>query len=103
LNFLTWPEILRQFGLCAGFGPQLKKRNAETVYYREDNEVLIIGSLQCEPCDSLTVILYSCTVIYISMSIFLNGPYSDHYFLFVASDSGISIHTFDHYLFYIIH
>ncbi|KAL6848942.1 hypothetical protein ACP4OV_021525 [Aristida adscensionis] len=38
LNFLTWPEILRQFGLCAGFGPQLKKRNAENVGYRDDNE-----------------------------------------------------------------
>ncbi|KAL6610783.1 hypothetical protein ACP70R_040752 [Stipagrostis hirtigluma subsp. patula] len=38
LNVLTWPEILRQFGLCAGFGPQLKKRNAENVSYRDDNE-----------------------------------------------------------------
>ncbi|XP_076918162.1 homeobox-DDT domain protein RLT1-like [Bidens hawaiensis] len=25
LNLLTWPEILRQFALSAGFGPQLKK------------------------------------------------------------------------------
>uniref|UniRef100_A0A0E0C5V6 Homeobox domain-containing protein n=1 Tax=Oryza meridionalis TaxID=40149 RepID=A0A0E0C5V6_9ORYZ len=38
LNVLTWPEILRQFALSAGFGPQLKKRNAEDVYYRDDNE-----------------------------------------------------------------
>ncbi|CAD6271220.1 unnamed protein product [Miscanthus lutarioriparius] len=38
LNFLTWPEILRQFGLCAGFGPQLKKSDAEIVHHREDNE-----------------------------------------------------------------
>jgi hypothetical protein len=36
--FLTWPEILRQFALSAGFGPQLKKRNAEA-FYRNDNEV----------------------------------------------------------------
>jgi hypothetical protein len=39
LNFLTWPEILRQFGLCAGFGPPLKKRSAEFVQYHGDNEV----------------------------------------------------------------
>ncbi|AQK88478.1 Putative homeodomain-like transcription factor superfamily protein [Zea mays] len=39
LNFLTWPEILRQFGLCAGFGPQLKKSNAEIVHHRDNNEV----------------------------------------------------------------
>ncbi|KAJ1284714.1 hypothetical protein BS78_03G226300 [Paspalum vaginatum] len=38
LNLLTWPEILRQFGLSAGFGPQLKKRNADDSYYRNDNE-----------------------------------------------------------------
>ncbi|KAF0917404.1 hypothetical protein E2562_017855 [Oryza meyeriana var. granulata] len=38
LNVLTWPEILRQFALSAGLGPQLKKRNAENVYYRDDNE-----------------------------------------------------------------
>uniref|UniRef100_A0A0D9V401 Homeobox domain-containing protein n=1 Tax=Leersia perrieri TaxID=77586 RepID=A0A0D9V401_9ORYZ len=38
LNVLTWPEILRQFALSAGFGPQLKKRNTEDVYYRDDNE-----------------------------------------------------------------
>ncbi|KAJ6402124.1 hypothetical protein OIU84_014246 [Salix udensis] len=28
LNPLTWPEILRQLALSAGFGPQLRKRNA---------------------------------------------------------------------------
>ncbi|KAM0864539.1 hypothetical protein ACQ4PT_043854 [Festuca glaucescens] len=38
LNLLTWPEILRQFALSAGFGPQLKKRNAEDVFYRDENE-----------------------------------------------------------------
>ncbi|XP_068664587.1 homeobox-DDT domain protein RLT2-like [Aristolochia californica] len=34
----TWPEILRQFALSAGFGPQLKKRSVERVYFRDDNE-----------------------------------------------------------------
>ena len=29
LNPLTWPEILRQFALSAGFGPQLKKKSTE--------------------------------------------------------------------------
>ncbi|XP_066312282.1 homeobox-DDT domain protein RLT2-like isoform X2 [Miscanthus floridulus] len=38
LNLLTWPEILRQFALSAGFGPQLKKRMVEDSYYRNDNE-----------------------------------------------------------------
>ncbi|XVE66156.1 hypothetical protein DITRI_Ditri08aG0057700 [Diplodiscus trichospermus] len=38
LNMLTWPEILRQFALCAGFGPQLKKRNIEQAYLRDENE-----------------------------------------------------------------
>ncbi|KAL6615773.1 hypothetical protein ACP70R_038043 [Stipagrostis hirtigluma subsp. patula] len=38
LNILTWPEILRQFALSAGFGPQLKKRSVEDAYYRNDNE-----------------------------------------------------------------
>ncbi|KAJ0971612.1 hypothetical protein J5N97_019571 [Dioscorea zingiberensis] len=38
LNFLTWPEILRQFALSAGFGPKLKKRNVEHTYFRDDNE-----------------------------------------------------------------
>ncbi|CAM0953906.1 unnamed protein product [Alopecurus aequalis] len=37
LTYLTWPEILRQFGLSAGFGPKLKKRNTEDVYHN-DNE-----------------------------------------------------------------
>ncbi|MQL80851.1 hypothetical protein Taro_013301 [Colocasia esculenta] len=38
LNPLTWPEVLRQFALSAGFGPQLKKRNVERAYLRDDNE-----------------------------------------------------------------
>ncbi|XP_042468588.1 homeobox-DDT domain protein RLT2-like isoform X1 [Zingiber officinale] len=38
LNCLTWPEILRQFALSAGFGPQLKKKNVEHTYLRDDNE-----------------------------------------------------------------
>ncbi|GKU96350.1 hypothetical protein SLEP1_g9594 [Rubroshorea leprosula] len=38
LNVLTWPEILRQFALSAGFGPQLKKRNVEQAYLHDDNE-----------------------------------------------------------------
>ncbi|KAF8409189.1 hypothetical protein HHK36_005263 [Tetracentron sinense] len=38
LNLLTWPEILRQFALSAGFGPQLKKRSIERAYFRDDNE-----------------------------------------------------------------
>ncbi|CAO2183310.1 unnamed protein product [Urochloa humidicola] len=38
LNLLTWPEIFRQFALSVGFGPQLKKRNADDSYYRNDNE-----------------------------------------------------------------
>ncbi|XP_017971057.1 PREDICTED: homeobox-DDT domain protein RLT2 isoform X2 [Theobroma cacao] len=38
LNMLTWPEILRQFALSAGFGPQLKKRNIEQAYLRDENE-----------------------------------------------------------------
>ncbi|KAJ8764613.1 hypothetical protein K2173_006695 [Erythroxylum novogranatense] len=36
LNPLTWPEILRQFALSAGLGPQLKKRNIEQAHH--DNE-----------------------------------------------------------------
>ncbi|KAL6134109.1 hypothetical protein ACLB2K_066342 [Fragaria x ananassa] len=39
LNLLTWPEILRQFAVSAGFGPQLKKRDVEPAYLHEDNEV----------------------------------------------------------------
>ncbi|KAK1566908.1 hypothetical protein Q3G72_005921 [Acer saccharum] len=38
LNALTWPEILRQLALSAGFGPQLKKRNIEQAYHHDDNE-----------------------------------------------------------------
>ncbi|KAK8265184.1 hypothetical protein V6Z11_D12G162000 [Gossypium hirsutum] len=38
LNVLTWPEILRQFALSAGFGPQLKKRNIEQAYLCDGNE-----------------------------------------------------------------
>ncbi|KAH7686073.1 WHIM1 domain-containing protein [Dioscorea alata] len=38
LNFMTWPEILRQFALSAGFGPKLKKRNVEHAYFRDDHE-----------------------------------------------------------------
>ncbi|XP_038683362.1 homeobox-DDT domain protein RLT2-like isoform X2 [Tripterygium wilfordii] len=38
LNPLTWPEILRQFALSAGFGPQLKQRVIEPAYLRDDNE-----------------------------------------------------------------
>ncbi|GMG98559.1 hypothetical protein Nepgr_000399 [Nepenthes gracilis] len=38
LSPLTWPEILRQFALSAGFGPKLKKRNIEPAYVRDGNE-----------------------------------------------------------------
>ncbi|XP_009415249.2 homeobox-DDT domain protein RLT2 isoform X1 [Musa acuminata AAA Group] len=38
LNYLTWPEILRQFALSAGFGPQLKKRNVERVCFPDEHE-----------------------------------------------------------------
>lgn len=37
LNSLTWPEILRQFALSAGFGPKLKKQSAPA-YPRDENE-----------------------------------------------------------------
>ncbi|KAJ4976460.1 hypothetical protein NE237_001566 [Protea cynaroides] len=37
LNPLTWPEILRQFALSAGFGPKLKKSTGRALY-RDDNE-----------------------------------------------------------------
>lgn len=37
LNPLTWPEILRQFALSAGFGPQLKKQNIEQVHPCNNN------------------------------------------------------------------
>ncbi|KAL2640670.1 hypothetical protein AAZV13_06G245200 [Glycine max] len=38
LNPLTWPEILRQFALSAGFGPQLKKLSIEQVHPCNNNE-----------------------------------------------------------------
>lgn len=38
LNPLTWPEVLRQFAISAGFGPKLKKRSIEPAYLRDDNE-----------------------------------------------------------------
>ncbi|XP_019194149.1 PREDICTED: homeobox-DDT domain protein RLT2 [Ipomoea nil] len=38
LNPLTWPEILRQFALSAGFGPKLTKRNIEPACLRDENE-----------------------------------------------------------------
>ncbi|KAI9086822.1 hypothetical protein K1719_031416 [Acacia pycnantha] len=38
LNPLTWPEIMRQFALSAGFGPQLKKRIIEPVYPRDNSQ-----------------------------------------------------------------
>ncbi|XP_010260331.1 PREDICTED: homeobox-DDT domain protein RLT2 isoform X2 [Nelumbo nucifera] len=38
LSPLTWPEILRQFGLSAGFGPQLKNRSIGRAYFCDDNE-----------------------------------------------------------------
>lgn len=38
LNPLTWPEILRQFALAAGYGPKLKKRSVEQAYPRDENE-----------------------------------------------------------------
>ncbi|KAL5715822.1 hypothetical protein ACHQM5_017591 [Ranunculus cassubicifolius] len=38
LNPMTWPEILRQFALSAGCGPQLKKRKVERSFFRDDNE-----------------------------------------------------------------
>jgi len=44
LNPLTWPEILRQFALSAGFGPQLKKQNIEQVH-PGNNEVISTYSI----------------------------------------------------------
>ncbi|XP_027170848.1 homeobox-DDT domain protein RLT2 isoform X1 [Coffea eugenioides] len=38
LNPLTWPEILRQFALAAGFGPKLKRRNVEQSHPHDENE-----------------------------------------------------------------
>ena len=31
LNLLTWPEILRQFSLAAGYGPIWKQQETETI------------------------------------------------------------------------
>jgi len=58
LNPLTWPEILRQFGLSAGFGPQMKKRNVDQAYLRDDNEVVafFFGSsffFSCSNCSPI--------------------------------------------------
>ena len=52
MTYLTWPEILRQFGLSAGFGPQLKKRTEDV--YHDDNEVLTFESFQYTYDISLT-------------------------------------------------
>ncbi|XP_078439314.1 homeobox-DDT domain protein RLT2-like isoform X2 [Wolffia australiana] len=38
LGPLTWPEILRQFAISAGFGPKLKKRQIGRPFFRDDNE-----------------------------------------------------------------
>ncbi|KAK4484462.1 hypothetical protein RD792_007045 [Penstemon davidsonii] len=38
LSLLTWPEVLRQFALSAGFGPKLKKRNRETSHNHDEIE-----------------------------------------------------------------
>ncbi|KAL8461191.1 hypothetical protein ACS0TY_032612 [Phlomoides rotata] len=38
LTPLTWPEVLRQFVLSAGFGPKLKKLNITPAYLQDDNE-----------------------------------------------------------------
>lgn len=41
LNPLTWPEILRQLALSAGFGPRLKKKNSQLTRTGDKDEVLI--------------------------------------------------------------
>ncbi|KAH9321847.1 hypothetical protein KI387_016486, partial [Taxus chinensis] len=38
LNPLTWPEVLRQFALAAGFGPQWKKCKLLHEHLRDENE-----------------------------------------------------------------
>ncbi|GMI72298.1 RINGLET 1, homeobox-1 [Hibiscus trionum] len=38
LNPLTWPEILRQLAISAGFGPQLMKHNATWTYMGDNDE-----------------------------------------------------------------
>lgn len=39
LNPLTWPEVLRQFALSAGFGPHLKKDKGKRSGLTENDEV----------------------------------------------------------------
>lgn len=39
LNPLTWPEILRQFALSAGCGPQLSKESEENANVPDKDEV----------------------------------------------------------------
>ncbi|KAK4420574.1 Homeobox-DDT domain protein RLT2 [Sesamum alatum] len=38
LTPLTWPEVLRQFALSAGFGPKLKKRSMELPLCHDEHE-----------------------------------------------------------------
>ncbi|KAL0405089.1 UNVERIFIED_CONTAM: Homeobox-DDT domain protein RLT1 [Sesamum latifolium] len=38
LTPLTWPEVLRQFALSAGFGPKLKKRSMELPHFHDEHE-----------------------------------------------------------------
>lgn len=38
LTPLTWPEVLRQFALAAGFGPKLKKRSMQPAYHHDEIE-----------------------------------------------------------------
>ncbi|KAI3465799.1 hypothetical protein Pfo_022462 [Paulownia fortunei] len=46
LTPLTWPEILRQFALSAGFGPKLKQRNMEPPYRHDENEADCSNAMQ---------------------------------------------------------
>jgi hypothetical protein len=39
VNGLTWPEILRQFALAAGFGPKWKKQNMTSNVSKDEQEV----------------------------------------------------------------
>jgi hypothetical protein len=41
LNPLTWPEILRQLALSAGFGPKLKKKHSRLTNTGDKDEVRI--------------------------------------------------------------
>ncbi|XP_076913172.1 homeobox-DDT domain protein RLT2-like [Bidens hawaiensis] len=45
LSPLTWPEILRQFALSAGYGPKLTKRSADQAHPREENEGVSGGDI----------------------------------------------------------